>query len=140
MTYRIRNALPHQDNPFFRKLHIVVAVLILAQIINSNLTDSEALGELSLTGIVTLLHIIIGTGLLLSGFVMLFRMMTRRGFRYYFSWVFMDFRGMAVDFRTLSQFRLPEAHAGWIASVVQGLGVVLLLGVATCGGLWFVLA
>lgn len=139
MYVQFRNALPHQDNPFFRTLHIVVAVLILAQIIDSNLTEREALGQLSVTGIVTWLHIIIGCGLLLCGFVMLFWMLTRRGFQYYFSWAVLDFRGIADDFRTLRQFRLPEAHAGGIATLVQGLGVVSLLGVAACGGFWFFL-
>ena len=51
----------------------------------------------------------------------------------------MDFRGIAEDFRTLRQFSLPEAHSGGMAAVVQGLGVVSLLGVAACGGLWFFL-
>ncbi|WP_318591349.1 hypothetical protein, partial [Enterobacter kobei] len=36
-------------------------------------------------------------------------------------------------------FRLPEAHAGGIAALVQGLGVLALLGVALCGGFWFAL-
>ena len=139
MSTHFRNALPHQDNPFFRALHIVVAVLILAQIINSNLTEREALGQLSVTGIMTWLHIITGFGLLLCGIVMLFWMLTQRGFRYYFPWIFLDFRGIADDFKTLRQFKLPEAHAGGVATVVQGLGVTSLLGVAACGGLWFVL-
>ena len=58
MAVNLRRALPHQDTPFFRGLHIVVAVLVLAQIINSNMTETEALGQFSLTGMVTFLHII----------------------------------------------------------------------------------
>ncbi|HBR2160078.1 cytochrome b/b6 domain-containing protein [Klebsiella quasipneumoniae] len=139
MTTSFKNALPHQDTPLFRVLHIIVAVLTLTQIINSNLTESEALGQLSPTGIVTWLHVITGFGLLLCGFIMLFWMLTQRGFQYYFSWMLMDFRGIAEDFRTLRQFSLPEAHSGGMAAVVQGLGVVSLLGVAACGGLWFFL-
>lgn len=139
MSTLLRNALPHQHSPFFRTLHIVVAVLVLAQIINSNLTEREALGMLSLTGIVTWLHIITGFGLIVCGFVMLYWMLTQRGFRYYYSWMIFDFQGFMADFRTLSQFRLPEAHSGGIAAAVQGLGVFSLLGVAACGGLWFFL-
>lgn len=47
MAVNLRRALPHQDTPFFRGLHIVVAVLVLAQIINSNMTETEALGQFS---------------------------------------------------------------------------------------------
>ncbi|NDO83921.1 hypothetical protein CJP72_25255 [Citrobacter sp. NCU1] len=139
MTTHLRNVLPHQDSPFFRVLHIVVAVLVMVQIINSNLTEREAMGQLTPTGIVTWLHIISGFGLLLCSFLMLAWMMTRRSFRYYFSWMFMDFRGIVDDVRTLQKFRLPEAHSGGMAAIVQGLGVVSLLGTAACGGLWFIL-
>ena len=62
MAVNLRRALPHQDTPFFRGLHIVVAVLVLAQIINSNMTETESLGQFSLTGMVTFLHIISGFG------------------------------------------------------------------------------
>lgn len=139
MAINLRRVLPHQDTPFFRGLHIVVAVLVLFQIINSNMTEREALDQLSLTGIATWLHIISGFGLLLCGVVMLLWMLTRRGVRYYFPYLFLDFRGAIDDFRTLRQFRLPEAHAGGMAAIVQGLGVLSLLAVAAFGGLWFVL-
>ncbi|MBZ6386760.1 cytochrome b/b6 domain-containing protein [Pantoea piersonii] len=139
MAVNLRNALSHQGNSVIRTLHIIVAVLVLAQIINSNLTEREALGQLSLQGIVTWLHVISGFGLLFCGFIMLYWMLTQRGFLYYFSWVRLDFRGIAEDFSMLRQFRLPEAHTGGIAAIVQGLGVLSLLGVAACGGLWFFL-
>ncbi len=53
MNEQLRNALPHKDTPFFRMLHIIVATLILLQIISSNLTESEALRDVTLTGVVT---------------------------------------------------------------------------------------
>ncbi|MGK3142235.1 cytochrome b/b6 domain-containing protein [Pantoea sp. C2G6] len=139
MTASLRNLLPHRDSPFFRALHIIVALLVLAQIVNSNLTEREALGEFSLTGVITWLHIISGFGLLLCGGMMLFWMLSQRGFLYYFAWLLLDFRGITQDFRTLCSFSLPEAHSGGMAATVQGLGVVSLLGVAACGGLWFIL-
>jgi hypothetical protein len=43
------------------------------------------------------------------------------------------------DVKMLFSFRLPEAHAGGIAALIQGLGVLALLGVAACGGAWFAL-
>jgi hypothetical protein len=39
----------------------------------------------------------------------------------------------------LMSFRLPETPSGGIAALFQGLGVLALLGVTLCSGLWFVL-
>lgn len=139
MNKQLRDALPHRDTPFFRMLHIIVAVLILFQIINSNLIESEALGDFTLTGIVTWLHAISGFALITLGIVMLVWMLRQRGFRYYFAWLALDFHGVAEDIKKLISLRLPEAHAGGIAALIQGLGVLALLGVALCGGFWFVL-
>lgn len=139
MNEQLRNALPHQDTPFFRVLHIIVAVLVLLQIVNSNLTDRGALNNFSLTGIVTWFHVISGLALIVLGIIMLGWMLKQRGFRYYVAWLALDFKGVIEDVKLLFSFRLPEAHAGGIAAIIQGLGVLALLGVALCGGLWFVL-
>lgn len=139
MNEQLRNALPHKDTPFFRMLHIIVATLILLQIISSNLTESEALRDVTLTGAVTWFHVISGFALMVLGVVMLVWMLKQRGFRYYFAWSSLDFRGVVEDIKMLMTFRLPEAHAGGIAAMIQGLGVLALLAVALCGGLWFVL-
>ncbi|MGC6386824.1 cytochrome b/b6 domain-containing protein [Ewingella sp. S1.OA.A_B6] len=140
MKSRIFNLLPHEYAPFFRVLHIIVALLILSQIINSNLTESEALSEHTLEGFITWFHVISGLGLIICGFLMLGWMLTQRGFTYYFSWVKYDFKGIIDDIKTLKKFQLPEAHSGGIASTIQGLGVLALLSVALSGGLWFLLS
>ncbi len=139
MKEQLRAALPHRDAPFFRVLHIIVAVLVLLQIINANFIESEALGDQNLTGYITAFHVISGLALIILGIVMLFWMLTQRGFRYYFAWLTLDFRGITQDLKTLTLPRLPDAHAGGIAATIQGLGVLALLAVALCGGLWFVL-
>lgn len=64
MKPTLRDTLPHKETPFLRILHILVAVLVLAQIINSNFTESEALHESGLNGIVTWIHVISGFGLI----------------------------------------------------------------------------
>lgn len=115
MKLRLWNLLPHDYAPFFRILHIIVAFLILSQIINSNLTETEAIGEHSLEGVITWMHIISGLGLIICGFIMLSWMLTQRGFTYYFSWVGLDFSGIKQDIKTLTSFRLPDAHSGGIA-------------------------
>lgn len=139
MNENLRNALPHKDTPFLRALHIIVAVLVLLQILSSNLTESEALSDYNLTGLVTWFHVISGLSLIILGAAMFIWMLWQRGFRYYFAWLTLDFRGVTEDIKMLISFRLPEAHAGGIATMVQGLGVLALLGVALCGGFWFAL-
>ncbi|ADU71703.1 cytochrome b/b6 domain-containing protein [Pantoea sp. At-9b] len=137
MKVNLWRSLPHEDAPFFRLLHIIVAVLILAQIINSNFTEREALDEHSLVTVITWLHIVSGLGLIVLGVVMLAWMFSQRGFRWYFAWLRADFRAIRQDLLTLVKGRLPEAQSGGIAATIQGLGVVSLLAVAITGGLWF---
>lgn len=121
MNENLRNALPHKDTPFLRVLHIIVAVLILLQIVSSNLTESDALSDYTLTGFVTWFHVIIGLSLIVLGLIMLAWMLTQRGFHYYFAWLTLDFRGVVEDIKMLMSFRLPEAHAGGIAALIGGL-------------------
>ncbi|MGX9275684.1 cytochrome b/b6 domain-containing protein [Pantoea ananatis] len=129
--------LPHHDAPFFRRLHILVAVLILSQIINSNFTAREALGEHSLETLITWLHILSGLLLIAAGVIMLIWMLVQRGFRWYFAWLTLDFRGIRNDVVQLTGLKLPQAQGGGIAATVQGLGVIALIAVACSGGLWF---
>lgn len=131
--------LPHHDAPFFRRLHLVVAILILSQIINSNFTERDAVGGHSLETVITWFHIVSGLLLIAAGFAMLIWMRVQRGFHWYFAWLTLDFRGIRDDVACLARLKLPEAHSGGIAATVQGLGVSSLLLVACSGGLWFVL-
>ncbi|MFK8260487.1 cytochrome b/b6 domain-containing protein [Erwinia sp. AnSW2-5] len=139
MKSRLWNALPHAGSPVFRMMHIIVALLILTQIINSNFIESEAIDEQGLTSIITWFHIISGFGLIFCGIFMMAWMLNIRGARYYFSWATFDISGIVADVKTLMRFQLPEAHAGGIAASIQGLGVLSLLGVSVSGALWFLL-
>jgi hypothetical protein len=98
MTPTIRSTLPHKETPFLRVLHIIVAVLVLAQIINSNYTVSEALSESGFTSIVTWIHVISGFGLIFCGIAMMAWMLTQRGFKYYYAWMTLDFAGSLTTF------------------------------------------
>lgn len=129
--------LSHDYAPFFRGLHISVALLILSQIINSNFTEREALSDNSLEGYITWFHIISGFTLIFLGFMLITWMLTQRGFRWYYAWIIFDFRGIKQDFSLLKAFSLPDATRGGIAATIQGLGVISLLLVALSGGLWF---
>ncbi|EBW2650687.1 cytochrome b/b6 domain-containing protein [Salmonella enterica subsp. enterica serovar Newport] len=139
MLKKIWEQLPHPEFPGFRILHILIAGLILSQIINSGFTSTEALKQSGTSNTVIWIHIISGMGLLILGSIMLFWMLTRRGIRYYFAWLFWDFRGIKDDLLVLKGYRLPGAHEGGIASTVQGLGGLSLLAVALSGATWFAL-
>ncbi|MGV0087525.1 cytochrome b/b6 domain-containing protein (plasmid) [Rahnella aceris] len=138
MKRSLFNAIPYHYAPFFRALHIIIALLILSQIINSNFIEEESLGGSGIEKVMTWVHVVSGFSLIFFGLVLLAWMLTQRGFRWYYAWLIMDFRGVAKDLSTLRKFRLPDAAQGSIAASIQGLGVVALLLVACSGGLWFV--
>lgn len=139
MKSRLWNALPHAGSPVFRLVHIIAALLILSQIINSDFIEREAIDEQGLTSIITWFHIISGFGLIFCGIFMLTWMLKIRGARYYFSWAVFDISGIIEDVKMLKRLHLPEAHAGGMAASIQGLGVLSLLGVSISGALWFLL-
>ncbi|MEY8709628.1 hypothetical protein A9B99_02625 [Mangrovibacter phragmitis] len=119
-----------------RVIHILIAVLVVAQIINSNATQLDAITDVSaglLVFLSTWMHIIAGSILVILGFAILFYVLALRGFRYYFAWLLGDFSGIIADLRTLAKFRLPETAPGGIPATVQGLGIGALLLVALSG-------
>lgn len=138
MLKKIWLLLPHREFPGFRVLHFAIAILILSQIINSNLVSTDALDETGTDNIVTWFHILSGAGLIVLGILLMLWMLHKRGVRYYYSWLFLDFSGIKYDINTLKRFSLPDAHHGGIASTIQGLGVLALLAVSLSGALWFV--
>lgn len=73
MKLRVWSLLPHEYATFFRILHTMVAFLILSQIINANLTETEAIAEHRLEGVITWMHIISGFGLIICGFLISLR-------------------------------------------------------------------
>lgn len=140
MEKTLLSYLPHNYAPFFRGLHIAIALLIAGQIVNSNFIDASGLDEQDLTNIITWLHVVSGSLLLLLGTVLLGWMLTQRGVRWYYAWIFFDFSQIHKDTRQLRHFSLPDAERGGIAATIQGLGVLSLLLVAASGMLWFMAA
>lgn len=137
MKNKILALLPHDYAPFFRVLHITVGLIVLSQIINSNFTEREALNEYNIVSLVTWFHIISGFMLIFLGLTLLVWMLTQRGFRWYFAWMALDFRGIKDDLLQIVRLKLPKAAKGGIAATIQGLGVVFLLLVSVSGGMWF---
>ncbi|WP_288474179.1 cytochrome b/b6 domain-containing protein [uncultured Pantoea sp.] len=137
MLKTLLRSLPHDYAPFFRGLHISIALLIALQIINSDFIDADALSESGWPALMTWWHALSGGLLLILGLILLAWMIGQRGIRWYFSWAFVDFRQINADIRQLMQFTLPESSRGSIAATVQGLGVAALLLVAASGSAWF---
>ena len=73
MKLRVWSLLPHEYATFFRILHTMMAFLILSEIINANLTETEAIAEHSLEGVITWMYIISGFGLIICGFLISLR-------------------------------------------------------------------
>lgn len=137
MLKTLLRSLPHDYAPFFRGLHISIALLVALQIISSNFIDADALSESGWPALMTWWHALSGALLLLLGLILLSWMITQRGVRWYFSWAFFDFKQIKADLRQLMQLSLPESSRGSIAATVQGLGVAALLLVAASGSAWF---
>ncbi|WP_288654393.1 MULTISPECIES: cytochrome b/b6 domain-containing protein [Pantoea] len=136
MTKKIMHYLPHSYAPFFRALHIAIALLIAGQIINSNFIEAEALNSAGLPALVTWLHAISGLLLLVLGAILLTWMLTQRGIKWYYPWIFFRFDQIERDIHQIVRLRLPAASNGGLAATVQGLGVIALLLVASSGGVW----
>lgn len=137
MLKTLLSYLPHDYAPFFRGLHISIALLISLQIINSNFIDADALSESGGTALMTWLHVISGSLLLVSGLILLAWMISQRGIRWYYTWAFLDFKQIKADILQLLQLSLPPSSKGSIAATIQGLGVASLLLVAASGSAWF---
>ena len=73
MKLRVWSLLPHEYATFFRILHTMMAFLILSEIINANLTETEAIAEHRLEGVITWMYIISGFGLIICGFLISLR-------------------------------------------------------------------
>lgn len=127
---------------FLRCLHILVAMLIIGQVLNSNgiaLTATEQLVNATLPRYFTLLHISIGLTLLALAILLIGYCLRRRGLRYFYPYLWGDITQIQQDIRTLLRRELPDAEPRGLATCVQGLGLCALSLVVLSGASWFVL-
>lgn len=134
----LQNLTATVRTPWFLRLHFLIALLILSQIINSNATGAEYLAGQGFRHIITWIHVLSGMMLMVLGPLLFWWMLHTRGIRFYFAWALGEFDGLLTDFRSLMLFRLPDARSGGLAAMVQGLGVLALLAVSASGVAWFV--
>ena len=128
--------------PLVRRLHLIVLLMVLVQMLSSNLIgfgDASRVSEALPFFLGTWVHFIIGIALAFVGFFFAFFEIARRGARYFFPYLWGDGARIKADLKTLFHRRLPEATPGSLATVVQGLGLGALVLPLAFGLGWFVL-
>jgi Prokaryotic cytochrome b561 len=121
-------------------LHIVVLLSAISQIIVSNFMGFSKTGAVSgklIEFYATWTHIITGLALLPIAIVFAVLVLQEHGFKYFFPYLFGDFRQLQSDIGTLKKFQLPEPEGGGLAAVVKGLGLGALFLALLSGLAWF---
>lgn len=117
-------------------IHFSIAFLIIIQILDSYFIHNNH--QTYTLGVGTWFHLIVGcmlTFLIIIFLIMLFR---KRGFKYYFPYLFGHFSVLFYDLKLLFKFRLPQSKPYGLASIIQGLGLCALLAVLLSGFLWLI--
>lgn len=132
-----------QSQPIFiRVLHLLVILLVVSQLITSNLVDLDDVrhaGNSIVFDFGTWVHILPGLVLVLITTVFILAELLRHGMKHFFAYLCGDFSQLKVDLKTLSGRKLPETSPGGLAAIVQGLGLGAL-GLTLLSGLaWFLL-
>lgn len=125
-----------------RLLHLLILLLVIAQIIISNWMTGTKLETIPLTNSLyffTWLHIFVGISLFILTPFLIALCFKERGIAYFYPWVWGDFTQIKKDLNTLRKFNLPESSPRGLAACVQGLGLGALSVVVLSGIIWFVL-
>jgi cytochrome b561 len=123
-------------------LHYAILLLVLTQIVVSNFVEISDDGVISHNVIEfygTWTHISIGLFLVLLAIIFIIAELKKHGFRYFYPYVSGDFSQLKRDIEKLKSLELPDASAGGLAAIVQGLGLGALLLVVSSGAIWFLL-
>ena len=134
--------LRERQTPVVRFLHMTVLLMVLSQLVSSNFigfSDDGAISKKFIEYYGTWVHIITGAVLLAIVLIFVFTVFRTHGIRYFFPYIFNDFKQLKEDVVLMKQLKLPEANPSGIAAVVQGLGLSALLLVLISGLTWFIL-
>lgn len=98
--------------------------------IGRSLRDSASFWDIS--------HVYLGlvTSVLATSFFI--RNVIKGKWRQYFSWIIFDITQIKQDLIGLTRKRIPVAGGKGLFSLIEGLGLLLLLGTAITGVIWFV--
>lgn len=129
-----------RQTPAVRFFHIAVLLLVISQILVSNLMEINDKGEIGHKAFEyygTWAHIITGMVLapLVLGFVVV--ELKRYGFGYFFPYLSGDVAQIKSDLAQLFKFQVPEPSPKGLAAVVQGLGMGALCLTLVAGLIWF---
>lgn len=134
--------LGQYQKKFLRCLHLILVVLVITQILNSNgmgLSLSQKIKPEITSELFTWMHISIGITLLCLCIVLTIYCLLTRGFRYFYPYLWGDFTQIIRDLKILTHFKLPESEPGGLATCVQGLGLGALSLVVLSGFAWLAL-
>lgn len=135
------NYMREHQTPGIRRFHIAIIILVITQILLSNIMDFTDSGEIS-TGIVefygTWLHILFGLFIIPLAFIFLVLELKQHGFKYFFPYFSGEFKQLKSDLMQLKHLSLPVSQPFGIAAIVQGLGLGALFLVMLSGLTWFV--
>ena len=128
--------------PLIRVVHLIVLLLVLMQMLSSNLISFDAAGQVSDSSIYFMgswVHFTVGMALVFASLFFVGIELARRGVRYFYPYLWGDFRRLKADLGTLRSRRLPEVAPGSLAAVVQGLGLAAIVLTLASGMGWFFL-
>lgn len=125
-----------------RILHMLILLLVISQIIVSNWmtgTKSVVLPFWDEAYLFTWIHIVSGFVLFFLTLFLVVSCFNQRGLRYFYPYLWGDFKQIKEDINTLLAKRLPESSPKGLATTVQGLGLGALSIVIISGIVWFIL-
>jgi hypothetical protein len=132
----------HFPNAALRYIHASLAILILFQIINSNLVHVSSLGSVKGGDIGEFglwLHIISGILATLLTLVLCAFLLKTKSVKDFYPYLWGDFQQIKADGQQLLKRIWPDSHPRGMANVVQGLGVLALLGTEITAIIWLIL-
>lgn len=125
-----------------RILHLLILVLVISQIIVSNWmtgTKSVVPPFFDMAYLFTWIHIISGFVLFFLTFFLVVSCFNQRGFKYFYPYLWGDFKQIKEDINSLLAKKLPDSSPKGLAATVQGLGLGALSIVILSGITWFIL-
>ena len=132
----------HLPATALRHIHTTLAVLVILQIINSNLLFFSHQGMPDSGWIATTFlwfHIVCGILTTLLTIVLIVYIARKQSFRRFYPYLWGENQAVLADLKTLYRFSLPDDRPQGLANIVQGLGIVALIGIEVTALLWLVL-
>jgi len=122
-----------------RVLHLMVILLVVSQLITSNLVRLDQVGYGAAFSWGTWAHIL--PGLTLAAIMTIFVLVELfcRGLKDFYPYLWGNLAQLKSDVKQLARLKLPAAEPGGLPAVVQGLGLVLLCLTLLSGLAWYLL-